>query len=496
LEKLSIRLQPINRVLEVARGTPLKDVLHGTGVEFPCGGRGDCGKCAVSILEGEVTTTSLGRGRLTDERAGADRILACQSICKTDLVIRVEQFLVVIQGDHTPFPFEPGKGLGIAVDLGTTTLVAQLVDLESGTILAVESSLNPQTAFGHDVIARLEAATVKGTAVLSDLIRAHIGDMLTRLTEGHSERVTRTVLVGNTVMQHLFNGSDINPLSFYPFESPDLGGRSFLPQELGWDLDCEQVVFCPSIGSFVGSDLLAAIMATGMHTTEDYSLLIDLGTNGEVAAGNREQLVCASTAAGPAFEGARISSGMLASTGAIASVESVSGVPSFSVIGNVKPRGICGSGLIDAVGVLLMEGMLGQFGEILSGEPRIPLSPGVDLTARDIQEFMLAKAAIAAGTEILLKKLGIDRDRISRVFVAGAFGNYLDVFHAERTGLLEFPAEKIHRVGNAAIMGARMFLFAGPSAAAEVLRVTRHVNLESDPSFQETYVRHMQFRTD
>jgi uncharacterized 2Fe-2S/4Fe-4S cluster protein (DUF4445 family) len=499
LKKVKIRLHPQGKVLEAGRGSSLKDLLHEYGVEFPCGGKGVCGKCAVRILDGRVEPDPYHRKRLQELQLGPDWRLACLSLCESDLVVEVGQFETIIQADETPFEFNPGTGLGVAVDLGTTTLVAQLVDLESGHILAVETGMNPQKIYGSDLVSRLEAALSGGPEMLTEMIRNRIGAMVDELCAGRTGELSKAVIVGNTVMQHLFCGSDVRPLSFFPFESPDLGLKKFDNRELGWNIKCERISFYPSIGSFVGSDILAGIEATGIHQRESYAVLIDLGTNGEIVAGNREGLLCASTAAGPAFEGARISMGMLATTGAIANVYSTKDSPgikgghSCRIIGNTEPRGICGSGLIDAVGVLLEEGLVGEFGEILSGEQQVTIAHPVTLTQKDIQEFQLAKAAIAAGIEILLGRLGIGRDEISDVFIAGAFGNFINLGNVLRTGMLDFPQERIHQFGNTALMGARMFLFSELSVAEEILQVTSHINLESEKRFQELFVNHMRF---
>jgi uncharacterized 2Fe-2S/4Fe-4S cluster protein (DUF4445 family) len=409
------------------------------------------------------------------------------------MVVEVAQYETLIQADETPFVFTPGKGFGVAFDLGTTTLVGQLVDLSNGHILSVETRLNPQRKYGNDLVSRLEQALSNGPGELRELIRSAIREMVARLCAGNTGKLARAVIVGNTVMQHLFCGSDIRPLSFYPFESPFLGPCHFSSAGLDWEVSCGEILFYPSIGGFVGSDILAGILATGMHTKDTCSVLIDLGTNGEIVAGNREQLLCASTAAGPAFEGSRISCGMLATTGAIASVYGITGRPSFRTIGDAPARGICGSGLIDAVAVMLREGVIGPFGEILSGGSGIAIASSVTLSQKDIYEFQLAKAAIAAGMEILQGRLGKSREEILDVWIAGAFGLYVNLSNALGTGMLDFPEKRIHQIGNTALMGARMFLFAGQGVSADILKVTTHVNLESDMRFQDLFVKHMGF---
>ena len=493
MQTVRIKLHPLGKELSVARGSSLIDVLHEFGVEFPCGGKGTCGKCKVKLLQGAVPLDSVHRERLQELELTGEWRLACMSQVEGDLTLEVGQYEAMIQADESLFPFEPAEGYGVAVDLGTTTLVAQLMDLSSAKVLAVETGLNPQRRWGSDLISRLEAALAGNREALTRMIREEIGEMLLKLISGRNIPVDRVVIVGNSVMHHLFSGSDIRPLSFYPFESPDLGIKHFTAGELDWDIDCKQISFYPCIGSFVGSDILAGIYATGIWRRKEISVLVDLGTNGEIVAGNCDRLLCASTAAGPAFEGARISSGMLATTGAISSVGIDGGDLISRVIGNVPATGICGSGLIDAVAVLLEKGELGDFGEILSGDPEIALAHRVSLTARDIQEFQLAKAAIATGLDIILRKLGVHAEEVARVYIAGAFGNYINLEKMVRTGMMEFSPDHFRKLGNTALMGAKMFLFSDEGATASVLAPIRHVNLESEPDFQDIFVKNLTF---
>ena len=230
-----------------------------------------------------------------------------------------------------------------------------------------------------------------------------------------------------------------------------------------------------------------------MHRKEGYTALIDLGTNGEIVIGNKEGILCASTAAGPAFEGANISLGMQATTGAISSIDRSDQGWTCSVIGKGTSRGICGSGLIDAVSVLLQEGLIGEFGEILSGESEIALDSRVSLSQKDIQEFQLAKAAISAGFEILIRKLGIDTEKISDVYIAGGFGNYLNMKNVIRVGMHKFPEEVMHKLGNSALIGAKMFLFEDSNYPDGILEITEHVSLEKEADFQDIFVENLAF---
>jgi uncharacterized 2Fe-2S/4Fe-4S cluster protein (DUF4445 family) len=241
----------------------------------------------------------------------------------------------------------------------------------------------------------------------------------------------------------------------------------------------------------VGSDILAGIAATKMAENEKYSVLIDLGTNGEIVVGNRDKIICASTAAGPAFEGAKISQGMRATTGAISSVCLENDELKTHVIGNVSAKGICGSGLIDIMAVLLNREQIGMFGEINSGEDKVKITKQVSITQQDIREFQLAKAAIAAGIQILLNQLKISYTEIEQVFIAGGFGNFLNIQNVIRNGLIECEAEKIVKLGNTALIGAKMFLFEDEKFIQHILGKTTHVNLEADPNFQDIYIDKM-----
>jgi uncharacterized 2Fe-2S/4Fe-4S cluster protein (DUF4445 family) len=316
--------------------------------------------------------------------------------------------------------------------------------------------------------------------------------MIQLILKKHPVKISKITIVGNTVMHHVFAGLKVDTLSFYPFESPDLGVQKFVSKELNWPtLTNATIQFYPSIGSFVGSDILAGIAATKMAEREEYCVLIDLGTNGEIVVGNREKIICASTAAGPAFEGAKINQGMRATTGAISSVKFENGNLLSHVIGNVPAKGICGSGLIDVMAILLEQEQIGMFGEINSGEEEIEITPEISITQQDIREFQLAKAAIATGVQILLNQLEISYDNIDKVFIAGGFGNFLNIQNVIRTGLIECEEDKILKLGNTALIGAKMFLFEDEDFIQNILVKTTHINLESDESFQDVYIEKM-----
>ncbi|MGE0020768.1 MAG: ASKHA domain-containing protein [Draconibacterium sp.] len=491
-KKVTIKLHPIGKTVSVTRGTPLIDVLHEFGIEFPCGGKGTCGSCKVKLIDGELNIDQLQQKKLNKLKLGSNWRLACFCKAETDITLEITQFENIILADNSNFAFRPKQGFGVAVDLGTTTIVAQLVNLENGHVLDSVSELNPQAKFGGDLISRIQSCLDGKQKELQKLVRQMIGQMIESMLSKHQVKVVDVVLVGNTVMHHIFSGLPVSPLSFYPFHSPFLEMQKFSSAELNWNLpENAEIIFSPSIGSFIGSDILAGIAATRMAENENYSILIDLGTNGEIVIGNRHKIVCASTAAGPAFEGAKIGQGMRATTGAISSVEFENNKLNIHVIGNVDAKGICGSGLIDVIAMLLNREEIGLFGEINSGADSVQLTKNVSLTQQDIREFQLAKAAIATGVQVLLNQLQISYTDIEHVYIAGGFGNFLNIGNVIRTGLIECETEKIIKFGNTALIGAKMFLFESEDFLVNILAKTSHVNLESDPNFQDIYIEKM-----
>jgi uncharacterized 2Fe-2S/4Fe-4S cluster protein (DUF4445 family) len=421
----------------------------------------------VRVIEGDLAVTDEQRELLSEAEIAEGWRLACRCEIERPVAIEVAQWEAPILADDTAFSFTPRSGYGIAIDLGTTTLVAQLLDLTAGHVLDVRTALNPQAIYGADVMSRVEhALTRTGHEQLRDAIRTGIADLIRGMPEDAG-----IAIAGNTVMHHLFCGIDVAPLSHAPFE-PVADGL--------WSDG--RTRFLPCLGGFVGSDILAGILATRMHERSELTGLIDLGTNGEIAIGNRDGILVASTAAGPAFEGGRISCGMRAATGAVSDVDPDG---RCHIIGDGAARGICGSGLVDAVAVALDKGMIQPSGRTAGP---IPVSGRVRLTQADIREVQLAKAAIAAGAEMLARGRKLDT-----VYLAGAFGNYINRASARRIGLLEFPLESIEPAGNTALLGVKKALFLPEEDLRSIRALVQHVPLGSDPVFQEAFVEKMAF---
>jgi len=465
----------------------LADRLFELGVEFPCGGESGCGGCKIRVLSGHIPVTAAMRQSLSDAELAQGWRLACCAEARESVVVEVDQWSLPVLTDEQSTPLEPRPGAGVAIDLGTTTLVAQMVDLSTGEVLAVETALNPQARHGADVMSRIQY-DLRRPGELTGMIRQTLGQMLARLAGG---RVLEEVLIaGNTTMHHLFCRLSVTPLAAVPFLSPELGERRFSAGELGWAVEIrESVRFLPCMGGFVGSDLLAGMVATRLHEQSATHALFDIGTNGEIVLGSRHGILCASTAAGPAFEGGRISAGMTARAGAIDAVRVHDGAYECHVLGGQAARGICGSGLVDAAACALELGQILPSGRLAGGAKALRLTESVSLTQGDIRELQLAKGAMAAGLKILAGAPP------RSLWLAGAFGSYIKEAAARAIGLLPQDVA-VEPVGNSALRGARMLLLSPTHRDALLARLcalTRHVELAADPAFQDTFADSMAF---
>jgi len=484
-----IRLEPLAVTFEVAQDAPLVSALAGHGIEFPCGGEGICGGCGVRVLSGSLPVTVADREHFSSYELSDGWRLACRARAAGSLAIECGQWRMDVLSDDSRMMAAGKHGLGIAIDLGTTTIAGQMIDLKSGNVLAVETMLNPQSAYGADVMTRIRA--VLEGADLTSVVRAALGGMIARLAAGRESEIAEMVLVGNTVMHHLFCGLDVEPLSHVPFVSQGMGEQRFRPRDLDWHLpESCAVRFSSCIGGFVGADILAGIIAVGMPASEDLIALIDLGTNGEIAVGNRNGVVCASTAAGPAFEAGAIRMGMRAVTGAVSHVSLADARMHGTVIGDTMPRGICGSGLVGAVAAGLRSGAILASGRIANGTKVFPVVDPVVLWQSDIRELQLAKGAIAAAFQVLLRRIGANVDQLRSIHLAGAFGNYVQIDSAIAIGLLAAPKAIIHAAGNTALRGAKMLLM---QEAPPRLPEIRHISLGADPGFQDEFANCMAF---
>ena len=436
-----------------------------------------------------------------------------------------------VLSDHRLIDFEQGdtseQCYGAAFDIGTTTLVGVLLDLRSGEEPAIASRMNPQVSFGDDVLSRIEHAS-KSPENLEELrlsIVTAVAEMIDELCGQAAvsrEHVYEVAFSGNTPMSHLLCGIDVAPLGVVPFTEAYGRGLLLTAAELGIPIHHSGRAYVfPLIGGFVGGDAVAGMLATGLTDSEAPALMVDIGTNGEIVLAKGGKVWAASTAAGPAFEGARISCGMRATRGAIEKVVFDADLE-LSVIGDVEPVGICGSGLVDLAAGLLDAGIVTPEGRLLPPDElpdavpaalraRVRVDDGartefvlaevgeraVTVTQRDVRELQLAAGAIRAGIRILLRSAGLAPGDLERVLIAGGFGSFIRRSHAQRIGLLpgEVDHRRIHYVGNTSLCGAKWALLStrARKRAEHLARLTEHVQLSEDADFQREFVEAMIF---
>lgn len=608
-----VTFEPNGEEIVVSSGSILKEVIATAGLDFdfPCGGRGTCGKCRIKVLgkdlnptEKEIKyleekemlegihlaceikihddiTVQLNTGKeqvynilqsaverafiidpflkksytevdlpsLHDQKSDLKRlkeILTLQNNNYKDLKISIpvlqdlpfilreaQHHITVVIGENEILGIEKGntigKMLGVAFDIGTTTIVGYLVDLYTGKELAVSSSLNPQVKFGADVISRTTYANqnVDGVKIMQSallkVLDKLIGDTLEKSSMSRDE-VYAITIVGNTCMHHLFLGLTPKYIAAVPYVPVVSEPLDLKASDFQFHINPAGRVFVlPNIAGFVGADTVAVVLATEMDTSKNIKLAIDIGTNGEMVLGSYKKLVSCSTAAGPAFEGAQISSGMRGAAGAIDHVH-FGEIITYTVIGNEKPQGICGSGLLDTIAGFVELGIINKRGKLLSPDQftnsaakafenhiityeganaflMVPESETshrrpIMITQNDITSLQLAKGAISAGIKILIEECGINISDISEVLLAGAFGNYMDPHSACAIGLIPRELEsKIRMVGNAAGTGSKLALLSGREykRSDTIAATVKYIELGAQKNFNREFAKGMQF---
>jgi uncharacterized 2Fe-2S/4Fe-4S cluster protein (DUF4445 family) len=414
----------------------------------------------------------------------------------------------------------------VAFDIGTTSIVGYLLDLESGNQLAVSSVLNPQSAYGADVVMRAKYSLENGVSILTNAVREALNSIIIDVAKQaniDSNDIYLISVAGNTCMHHLFLGVSPASLVFAPYNPAIRNGLILRAADCSIEVNPHaKLIALPNIAGFVGADTVAAILASDMDKSEKMTLLIDIGTNGEIVLGNSNGMIACSTAAGPAFEGALIECGMRGATGAIDHVSLSGGHVDYSVIGGKKPVGICGSGLIDAIAQLVQVGLIDETGKLQNKDHTIE---GADLSSRvrsmngknafvlveadksgtgspiyitqkDIREVQLAKGAISAGIMLLAEQLGVSIDDVEQVFIAGAFGNYMSPESACQISLIpSILKNKITPIGNAAGEGSKRIVL-----NEDEFQRTKHISdtcgyleLAAHPEFQDTFIDCLSF---
>lgn len=606
---MNVRFEPDGIEAALAASISVAQAAHGAGLglHLPCGGRGKCGKCRVTVLAGDVSApTAEERAALGEAELARGVRLACQALVLGDAVIHVPPETRVVgtkalDGDLVrpvtlrpnvqqvpvrPAPpaledqradFDrladalagvvpaleptahalrklpgalregeaevvasvvgtrlvdvhsggrPPRTCGVAVDIGTTTVVAYLVDLLTGEQMAASAAHNEQGRRGADVISRIEHCNAHpgGLDELRGLVLQTVNRVISQaLAQGgcRAEDIYEVVVVGNTTMNHLFLGLDPRHLAQAPYVPVSARAVELSPTEAGIAMHPGGNVLClPVIAGFVGADTVGVLLATELTERAHPALAVDIGTNGEVALWSGEKLLVASCAAGPAFEGAQIEHGMRAAPGAIEHVALGNGGLQIQTIDGAPPVGICGSGLFDAMAVLLEVGAVEPSGRFVDGAPDAPVDPAarerlvgegnerrfifahdqagapIHLSQRDVRELQLAKGAVRAAIDLLLGLAGLGAADLGEVLLAGAFGNYISPASALRMGLLPgVPPERIKGVGNAAGAGALLALISMDerARAVQLAATAEHVELSRRPDFQMAFMETMLF---
>lgn len=523
-EAFRVDFQPVGRRGETRPGQTLLEAAQaaGVGLASVCGGAGTCEECRVRVLTGSLSApTPTEEAALGREALAAGWRLACQAeaLSNVNLYIPPESLTAAqrlqTEGQEVETVPDPVVRLpgayGLAVDIGTTKLAAYLVRLETGETVARAAAMNPQVAYGEDVVSRIAYAgrepdgAKRLQAVLADTLNGLLGQMC---VEAHvpNEKVLDAVLVGNTAMHHLAAGLPVEQLGRAPFAPATTDPLTLPAAHLGLALGPgAQVYLPPVIAGYVGADHLAMLLATGLNPgqSDGNMLALDIGTNTEIALLAGGRIACCSCASGPAFEGAHITEGMRAAPGAVERVRWSEGRFLWQTVEGQPPVGICGSGILDAVVALLDGGLVKPNGQLIPGNeitlvPAAQTGLGRDLlvTRKDVHEIQLAKSAIRAGTEILLRRAGLAAADLDGFIVAGAFGTYLDLRSAVRVGMFpSLPLEKFRQVGNAAGVGAKQMLVSVAKRweAEELAKQLGYVELATDKGFMDAFMKNLGF---
>ncbi len=499
MSSIVIRFQNKENCIPAKTGETLLSALRREGYSLPaaCGGKGRCGKCRVLVN-------------------GVSR-LACKVVPQSgDVVVLPEHSGGKILTETLPIALEKDivrqEGCVAAFDIGTTTIALRLYDYADGQELVTSTEWNQQASYGGDVVSRMEYILADSTHLqeLSSLVRTQCENMLRAALKicGRDEKqLLKIVVAGNTIMQHIFAELPIDGIAVAPF----------VPYTLFMDKQEDRLLgaplyYAPCVSGYVGGDITAGLFASGLGQKQGEYLFLDIGTNGEMALGGKDGFLCCATASGPAFEGAGITCGMPAVDGVISHVRYDNGFL-YDSIGSNKPKGICGSGLVDLVAELLRFGCIDEGGRLLppalvpaelrkyiredeEGNGCFYLNNSIYLTARDVRNLQLAKGAVAGGIDVLLVQRGITLEQLDGVVLAGGFGAYINADNAAYIGLLpKLEQDKYHVIGNSALAGASL-LALNPSASEKMTSLAqdmKYIELSGRADFADAFAENMGF---
>lgn len=481
MNNCTIYFLPSGRSVTVSGGTVYEAMIQaGLYPNAPCGGSGSCGKCKVEI-----------HGKT---------VLACRTPADHSMIVSIpaEQLQILTSNGSIHTGGDAEHEYVLALDLGTTTIAGAVLDGKTGRILAESGCVNPQRAWGADVITRIRYTLREDPDKLRNSVRIALSGLTAELAakaEIDPAQISLACMVCNTAMHHLLLGIDLSPLVTPPYmpavrEALEIFPDGILP--IGGSIR-----ILPNIAGFIGADTTGCMIAAKLDQEKAITLLLDIGTNGEMVLGNKEHRIACSAAAGPAFEGAGISCGMSANKGAVDHVWLENEDVHYSVIGNCEPKGLCGSGLMDLAAVLLKLKIIDASGRMKGKTFTIP-GTHISLTQKDIRQLQLAKGAIRAGIELMAEHMGIPFSDIEQVKLAGAFGNYLNPESAVAIGMIpEELKDRIIPIGNAAFAGAKICALRQErfEMSKQLSQQTSFLELASVPSFQSRFISCLNFPT-
>jgi uncharacterized 2Fe-2S/4Fe-4S cluster protein (DUF4445 family) len=520
--------------IDIFPGTILEHARKlGVEIASECGGEGICGRCIVRIEKGQEGLSEKTAVEKSFELGEGER-LACQAkvVKPTEIEVFVREM-----GEYTiladtvednlelnPFVYQrngkvfwqsptgeeelgeyTGKIYGLAIDVGTTTLVSQLIDLESGDRIATLPRKNPQAGYGDDVISRA-GYTINhagGLRELQQVVVKAINGSLKKLEEDIGavrDFIYEVVAVGNSTMRNIFFGLDVSTLCVMPFEPNSKEPMNIKAKALGLQIHPQANVYAPGlIGGHAGADALADILASEMHQKTKPQMTVDIGTNGEVIVGNKDGLLTASCAAGGAYEGATVKNGVGAIEGAITNIRIVNGRTEYETIGGKPAIGICGSGLIDLLAELLQNGILNGRGKFTNPEKEfiVDAERGISITQEDVNQLILARSGMSLDQKSLIKHFSTSIDELENIYLAGAFGNYINADNAIAIGLFPDAKEKAVKLGNGALAGARQMLLSQEKRkeAEAIVRKIKHLKPNEEEGFFDAFVDGIRFES-
>lgn len=505
------------RLIQGKNGVNLLDLLrqHDVFVDAPCGGKKVCGKCKIKVSDNTYVLNEDEKAFLGDS-IQQGYILACYHELDQDLEIylngsndsqhdshRVETGYVDFEVDEARYDVDDflkkNAPVGVAVDIGTTTLVVSLINMVTHDVVGLKKALNPQKAFGADVISRIQHVSEDPYHPLGRMVRETIETLtfdLINETGYDWHHIEEMVISGNTTMIYLLLDMDPAKLAVAPFETVDMSLKEMVSTELFAKVDPFKVIILPWISAYVGGDILSGMYVSRIHEEKRNVIFIDIGTNGEMVIKSDKGLVSAATAAGPAFEGANIKHGMGSIAGAICEVKAVDDGYEIVTLGDTEPVGINGSALVDIVSILLKQGHVDAYGYM---EEPVMIHDDIGIFPEDIRQVQLAKGAIRAGVEVLMSEAGVTVETLDAIYIAGGFGSHMDIDHAIAIGLIpKGTRDKVKVVGNTSLAGAVRYLLEakGQSEMETILKQCEYLELSSNLTFNTAYMDSMLFEME